>query len=182
MNLKWDGDILVNGEKVNGGLNLSTLKGKTIITLIPQSQKATETVKIKPKQEVKQVDGHILYRITVKPYMTQQATPEFDFMAKWNNNKPMPLRTMVGWIEKETRGMVYMHLKCLAEPTITCLRCGKELTNPISRAYGIGPICLSELGIFIDISETDKITHELSMVSWEGWVIRSAIKEQEELR
>lgn len=46
--------------------------------------------------------------IKVKAYMTKPATPQFDFMQKWNNNKPMPYRIMKGEKVKETKGMVYM--------------------------------------------------------------------------
>ena len=111
--------------------------------------------------------------------MTQKATPDFDFMAKWNNDNPMPLRTMIGTAEKETRGMIYMKLHGFAKPTITCACCGKELTNPISRHYGIGPICLSKLGIARDIEDVSGISEELVNITWEGWIIKSAIIEQE---
>ena len=51
------------------------------------------------------------YKITVKKYMTEPATSNFDFQDKWNNGKPMPLCTMHGKVTKETRGMYYMELK-----------------------------------------------------------------------
>ena len=51
------------------------------------------------------------YKITVKKYMTEPSTPNFDFQDKWNNGKPMPLCTMHGEVIKETRGMYYMELK-----------------------------------------------------------------------
>ena len=51
------------------------------------------------------------YKITVKKYMTEPATPTFDFQDKWNNGKPMPLCIMQGEVIKETRGMYYMKLK-----------------------------------------------------------------------
>ena len=51
------------------------------------------------------------YKITVKKYMTEPATANFDFQDKWNNGKPMPLCTMQGEVIKETRGMYYMKLK-----------------------------------------------------------------------
>ena len=34
------------------------------------------------------------YKITVKKYMTEPSTSNFDFQDKWNNGKPMPLCTM----------------------------------------------------------------------------------------
>ena len=72
------------------------------------------------------------YKITVKKYMTETATANFDFQDKWNNGEPMPLCTMQGKVTKETRGMYYMELK-----------------------------------------EDD--------ISWTGWVIKSSIKEWEEI-
>ena len=72
------------------------------------------------------------YKITVKKYMTEPSTPNFDFQDKWNDGKPMPLCIMRGEVIKETRGMYYMELKA------------------------------------------DDIT-------WAGWVIKSAIKEWEEI-
>ena len=51
------------------------------------------------------------YKITVKKYMTESATVNFDFQDKWNNGKPMPLCIMHGKVTKETRGMFHMELK-----------------------------------------------------------------------
>ena len=72
------------------------------------------------------------YKITVKKYMTEPSTPNFDFQDRWNDGKPMPLCTMHGKVTKETRGMFHMELK-----------------------------------------EDD--------ISWTGWVIKSSIKEWEEI-
>ena len=65
------------------------------------------------------------YKITVKKYMTEPATSNFDFQDKWNNGKPMPLCIMQGKVIKETRGMYYMSLQGKAEPISRCLVCGK---------------------------------------------------------
>ncbi len=121
------------------------------------------------------------YRITVKKYMTETATPEFDFMAKWNKDVPMPLRTMVGTIEKETRGMVYMKLHGQAEPVIKCMRCGRTLTNEVSKMYGIGPECITKIPFImnLDMNDVDGIKKKLVDVVWEGWIIKSAIIEKE---
>ena len=72
------------------------------------------------------------YKITVKKYMTEPSTPNFDFQDRWNDGKPMPLYTMHGKVKKETRGMFHMELK-----------------------------------------EDD--------ITWTGWVIKSSIKEWEEI-
>ena len=81
---------------------------------------------------VKKMEVGKSYKITVKKYMTEPATANFDFQDKWNDGKPMPLCTMQGKVTKETRGMFHMELK-----------------------------------------EDD--------ISWTGWVIKSAIKEWEEI-
>ena len=60
---------------------------------------------------VKKMEVGKSYKITVKKYMTEPSTPNFDFQDKWNDGKPMPLCTMQGEVIKETRGMFYMELK-----------------------------------------------------------------------
>ena len=103
-------------------------------------------------------------------------------MAKFNNDNPMPLRTMQGTIEKETRGMVYMKLHGVGREEIHCMRCGRSLTNPISRHYGIGPECMQKVGfVGIGIEEVDLIKEKLQEVTWEGWIIKSAITDQREV-
>jgi hypothetical protein len=136
------------------------------------------TSKTKP-QAVEEVKEQTEYRIVVKQYMTRKATPEFNFMTQWNNDNPMPLRTMTGYIEKETRGMVYMHLHGEGLETVTCMCCGKELKNPISRHYGIGPVCMAKVGITCDIDNIEEIKERLVNVKWSGWIIKSAILEKE---
>ena len=175
---EWKGKVEVNGTEYSSikDVKKKDLKGNICIKLFPENY--TEEV-VEKKQVTECKSGEL--RITVKPYMTKEATPEFDFMARWNSNKPMPMRIMQGVKEKETPGMVYMKLHGLAKPTITCYCCGKELTNPVSRKYGIGPICLSKMGIVRDIEDVDGITEELVNIKWEGWVIKSAILEEEEV-
>lgn len=127
------------------------------------------------------------YKITVKKYMTEPATANFDFQDKWNNGKPMPLCIMQGEVIRETRGMYYMNLQGKAEPTSKCLVCGKTLTNPISKLYGIGPECSEKVGIIRVESEEEarekwnELVQQIGNIKWEGWVIKSAIKEWEEI-
>lgn len=127
------------------------------------------------------------YKITVKKYMTEPATVNFDFQDKWNNGNPMPLCIMQGEVMKETRGMYYMNLQGKAEPTSKCLVCGKTLTNPVSKLYGIGPECGEKVGLIRIESEEEakeKLKHvmeQIDDISWSGWVIKSAIKEWEEI-
>ena len=127
------------------------------------------------------------YKITVKKYMTEPATANFDFQDKWNNGKPMPLCIMRGEVIKETRGMYYMNLQGKAEPTSRCLVCGKSLSNPISKLYGIGPECSEKVGLIRIESKQEakeKLKHimeQIDDITWTGWVIKSAIKEWEEI-
>lgn len=127
------------------------------------------------------------YKITVKKYMTEPATANFDFQDKWNDGKPMPLCIMQGEVIKETRGMYYMSLKGKAEPTSKCLACGRVLLNPVSKLYGIGPECSEKVGLIrIESKEEAKeklkhIMEQIDDISWSGWVIKSAIKEWEEI-
>ena len=81
---------------------------------------------------VKKMEVGKSYKITVKKYMTEPSTPNFDFQDKWNDGKPMPLCAMQGKVTKETRGMFHMELKA-------------------------------------------------DDISWKGWVIKSSIKEWEEI-
>ena len=137
--------------------------------------------------KVKKMEVGKSYKITVKKYMTEPATSTFDFQDKWNNGKPMPLCIMQGEVIKETRGMYYMNLQGKSEPTSRCLVCGKTLTNQISKLYGIGPECSEKVGLIRIESEEEakeKLKHimkKIDDIAWTGWVIKSAIKEWEEI-
>jgi hypothetical protein len=154
------------------------------------SIKLCDKIKQAPERKNESVasDGATVYKITVRQYMTRPATPDFDFMAKWNNNNPMPLRTMIGTIEKETSGMVYMHLHgdITSEVTQYCLKCGRAITNPVSQFFGMGPECgghnythpfesEEELKSAVD---SYRRTH-LQKIVWSGWIIKSSITEKE---
>lgn len=176
----WTGKVQINDKIYNSisEVNIDNLTNDIHIVLLSSKN-----------ANMGQSDNHISVseseveeEITVKAYMTKEATPEFDFMAKWNDNNPMPLRVMQGKQIKETRGMVYMELHGVARPTINCYCCGKELTNPVSRHYGIGPICLGKLGITRDIEDVENIREELVDVKWNGWIIKSAILNKKEIK
>lgn len=131
------------------------------------------------------------YRITVKKYMTEPATVTFDFQDKWNDGKPMPMMTMEGEVLQETRGMYKMKLHAIindiSKPVERCYNCGRALTHPVSRLYGIGPECGKHMYInpYESIEELKEHLNELHArleeIQWEGWVIKSAIKEWEEI-
>lgn len=174
----WKGQVEING-KTYDSIDAVKIDSKTFsesmhIVLHSNVQKRSKT-------NIDAVNDVTEYLITVKKYMTQPASPEFDFMTKWNNNNPMPMRTMVGVIMKETRGMVYMRLHGKAEPVVRCMRCGRLLSNPTSQIYGIGPECMSKLGLErIEIDDVETIKKRLVDIVWEGWIIKSAITEKEE--
>ena len=151
------------------------------IKLLPRTEKRrTDEDK---RSEVHPSSDHQEFKITVKKYMTERTREgsSFNFMQKFNDDNPMPLRTMVGWKEKETRGMVYMHLHGQGQEEICCMRCGRRLTHPVSRHYGIGPECMSKLGIVADIEDVDDIKEQLINIEWTGWIIKSAIISSEEV-
>lgn len=185
----WNGAVEVNGIKYDNiaKVLLANFKPNEAIhiTLYPEGFKAENkadnavVANNKPKE----------YRITVKAYMTKKASPEFDFMAKWNNDVPMPYRTMTGVKVKETRGMVYMklHGDIWAERITTCMCCGRTLTNPVSQYFGIGPECGGHnyVNPFEDDEQLKEAVNtmkkQLINVTWEGWVIKSAITEEVEV-
>jgi hypothetical protein len=137
-------------------------------------------------QQVEEAAGDKIYRIKVRQYMTRPSTPQFDFHDKWNNGNPMPMRIMVGRKLKETKGMVRMELwgEITEEVATYCMRCGRTLTNPVSKYFGIGPECGNhgynnpfddEEELKRAVKEVDK---QLREIKWTGWVIKSAIEEE----
>lgn len=175
----WKGEISINDKRYTSvDTCISAFKQLSTDTHIILHSSVKNTV----QSVVDTLNEKIQYRITVKKYMTEKSVPGFDFMVKWNNDNPMPLRTMVGTIEKETKGMVFMKLHGQAEPVVRCMRCGRLLTNPTSQIYGIGPECMTKLGLErIEIDDVETIKKRLVDITWEGWIIRSAITEREEV-
>lgn len=197
----WPGAIEVNGTLFNSfeALEASNLtltdeihiklypKGKTFNVEANTADKQANLAAVSNNPGINPSQEFI---ITVKSYMTKPACPEFDFMEKWNNNVPMPLRTMVGTKVKETKGMVYMklHGDIISKVTDTCMCCGKAITNPVSRYFGMGPKCGGHNYVNpFDTEEELKAAvadyrQKLQHITWEGWIIKSAILTQEERR
>jgi hypothetical protein len=181
----YSGTLKVNGkefENVTQAIqSFSGYQGRLVIELNTN----TATTTPPPRQEVEE-GKETEYIIKVKQYMTKPATPSFDFMDKWNNGVPMPMRIMVGKKLKETKGMVKMELRgeIIQEVNPVCMKCGRELTNPVSQYFGIGPECgghhyvnpfETEAELRQAVAETRK---QLQNITWTGWVIKSAIEEQ----
>lgn len=183
----YKGSIEINGEKYDSVKTaLKRFKSDSDTITIKLSSNRTESV----KSSVRASETHTQKKITVKQYMTRKATEDFDFMKTWNNDNPMPLRTMIGTVEKETRGMVYMklHADITEEKTQRCLCCGRPITNPVSQYFGMGPECGGHnyVNPFYSKEELENAVKDyrenvLRNITWEGWIIKSAILEEEDI-
>lgn len=183
----YKGNIEINGKKydsVKDALKSFVSDSDTITIKLSSKRENARRTQMRANPE------HILKKITVKQYMTRPATDEFTFMRDRNNNVPMPLRTMVGTVEKETRGMVYMklHGDITEEKTLHCLKCGRPITNPVSQYFGMGPECgcHNYINPFYSKEELEQAVKDyrenvLKNLTWEGWVIRSSILSEEDV-
>lgn len=123
------------------------------------------------------------YIIRVKRWMTEETTNDsFDFMRHWNKNIPMPMRVMRGRVLSETRGMLYMELRACPLKTDYCMRCGKPLSHPVSRLYGLGPECGGHYHINPFNTEEElqaaieEVRQKLNNVVWTGWIAKSGVE------
>lgn len=185
----WQGRVVINGqeyENIESAIsNFKAGSGEICIKLYPKQQTRLKSQIREPETDSK--SGEV--RITVKKYMTEKSAPGFDFMARFNNDNPMPLRTMTGKVIQETKGMYKMELHgdIWAEKISVCMCCGRKLTNPVSQYFGIGPECGSHN--YINPFDSDEELKEavaeykkrLQSITWTGWVIKSAITEEVEV-
>lgn len=190
---KWQGNVVVNGQSydtiASAISNFKPGSGPIRINLYPKRETAVKKQSDKPGDVIQTKEKTDEVRITVKKYMTEKATQLFDFMAKWNNDVPMPLRTMTGKVLQETRGMVKMELHgdIWAEKICTCMCCGRTLTNPVSQYFGIGPECGGHnyVNPFNSDAELKEAVAEykkkLQAITWTGWIIKSAITKEEKV-
>ena len=176
--------LMVNGQVFPNSTDAMTafksFEGELEIVLNFKPKVVAQDIPVQPK-----VADLTEYRIKVRQYMTKNSSPAFDFMKKWNDDVPMPMRVMVGTILKETKGMYRMRLYCKPEPTDSCMVCGRALTHPVSVLYGIGPEC----GGHYHISpyeteeqlaqEMENLKEKLSNITWEGWIVKSACESME---
>lgn len=182
----YKGAVEVNGQSFDSLASalkgLKNFDGQLTIVL---NKGAGERVS-QASQQVEEVAGDKIYRIKVRQYMTRPSTPQFDFQDKWNNGIPMPMRIMVGRKLKETKGMVQMELwgEITEDVATYCMRCGRTLTNPVSKYFGIGPECGNhgynnpfddEEELKRAVKEVDK---QLREIKWTGWVIKSSLEEE----
>jgi hypothetical protein len=142
---------------------------------------------IKQESISSKFENNKLYRITVKKYMTQKSNRDFDFMSKWNKDIPMPFVRMTAKVIKQTRGMIYAECFGDIEETDICMKCGRPLTNPVSRLYGLGPECGQHAYINPFDTEDELREHleevktKIQNIKWTGWIIKSAIKDCEDI-
>lgn len=190
----YKGSLEVNGivySSIKAAVQaLKGYEGELTIVLNKGVKIAEQRPTISSENAVQEIQGSPIYKIKVRQYMTKPASPEFDFHDKWNNGVPMPMRIMVGRKLKETRGMVQMELwgEITGEITHSCMKCGKRLTNNVSKFFGIGPECGGHN--YTNPFETDDelreavkdMQEQLKEIKWTGWIIKSAIEEQEVVR
>ena len=155
----WQGRVVVNGTEYENIGSVPNSITPTTITLLPKVEKR--------RVKVEDVTDDTEHVITVRQFMTRV------------ESNPMPMRTMVGKIKRETAKAYYMELHGQALPVVTCMRCGKTLTNPVSRYYGLGVECLSKVGIVADESAIEDIKESMTNVRWSGYIPKSAILENE---
>lgn len=177
-NLKFNfpSDLEVNGEKFPVNTEIPIEPGKISLAVKPLNLPT-------PKIKEHELDSSIKYQIYVKQYMTKPSTPTFAFHKQWNYDVPMPMRVMVGNKLAETKGMVKMSLwgEMINEQESICLKCGRSLTNPVSKYFGIGPECGNHnyVNPFETKEELQKAVEDnnkkLMAIKWTGWIIKSAI-------
>lgn len=184
----YKGAIEINGEKyadIGDAIKRFKSDGDRVTIRLSTVNRERNT------EQIRANDEHTLKKIFVKQYMTRPSSPGFDFMKQWNNDNPMPLRTMIGTVEKETREMVYMHLHAdiTEEKTLRCMCCGRTITNPVSQYFGMGPECGGHKYInpFYSEEELKEAVEQyrntvLRNIKWSGWIIKSAIIEEEEIK
>lgn len=183
----YKGTVEINGEKYDSIKDaIKRFKSESDTITIKLSTNSEQSV----KSSVRALQSDIQKKITVKQYMTRKATDEFTFMREWNNDIPMPLRTMIGTVVKETRGMVYMklHGDITEEKTLHCLKCGRPITNPVSQYFGMGPECGGHnyINPFYSKEELENAVKDyrekvLKNITWEGWIIKSAVLSEEDV-
>ena len=185
----YTGSITVNDNVIRNediSTVLDSLEGSIKIKLSPKESSIKNSFTLQKDAVVDK--SSLSYYIFVKPWMTQKSSSNFNFMLTWNNDVPMPLRVMQGKINKETPGMYNMSLYGIPTKTGTCSVCGRTLTNPISRLYGIGPECMNKVGIFSDITieeakdRLEEINNRIINIKWTGWIAKSAILEMTEVK
>lgn len=157
--LGWQGRVVVNGTEYENIGSVPNSVTPTTITLLPKVEKR--------RVKVEDVTDDTEHVITVRQFMTRV------------DSNPMPMRTMVGKIKRETAKAYYMELHGQALPVVTCMRCGKTLTNPVSRHYGLGVECIQRVGIPFNADDIENIKEAMVDIKWCGWLPKSSVESDE---
>ena len=80
--------------------------------------------------------------IEVKTWLIKKIAQQFGIAFLFRNLELVEIKA-------ESKKAIYAYIKCYSKPSIHCHCCGRDLTNAISRATGIGPICATK---YFDIS------------------------------
>lgn len=123
------------------------------------------------------------YIVKVKHWMTEFLEEDnSQFIQPWDRNTPMPFRVMRGRVLSETRGMLYMDLKACTLRTDYCMRCGKPLTHPVSKLYGLGPECgkhyyINPFNTEEELYESiQEVRRKLNNITWTGWIPKFGVE------
>ncbi len=180
--IDYKNSIEVNGIKFTNAheaiKHFSGFNGPVKIILNKKEQVKENKKEVVKNNEVQEKT----YRIKVRQYMTKH----WDFNNNYNAGIPVPMRVMVGKELQETKGMVKMELwgEITEKFNSHCMRCGKQLTNNVSKYLGIGPECgghgyVNPFNTQEELKEAVKqMNKQLKEVKWTGWIIKSAIEEK----
>lgn len=122
------------------------------------------------------------YILRVVSWMTKQSSDSGTFMRDWNKDIPMPFRVMRGRVLSETRSMLYMELRACTLRTDYCMKCGKPLSHPVSKLYGLGPECgrhyhINPFETDEELQEAlDSIRRTLNNITWTGWIPKFGVE------
>lgn len=191
----WAGNVTVDGTTYENVTDIPSIESQKPVTFIfspDMNTTITESKLVEPLDSPKLVEHMEIgksYQVKVRQYMTKPATIDFDFMDKFNNGIPMPMRVMVGTVIRETAGMYLMELHgdIIHKITPTCMKCGRPIPNKISQYFGMGPECGQHGYINPFDSDEELERHveeyrqELKNITWTGYVIKKAIEEIEEI-
>ena len=85
---------------------------------------------------------------------------------------------LTGEVLRETPKALYIKGYAKIMPSQNCLRCGREITNPVSRVVGIGPECCAKLGIARpDYTKSVELQKQLEQsTAFERWFPKSQIE------
>ena len=94
-------------------------------------------------------------------------------------DRGLPLEVVVKTVHRETERAVLVSGHGHIHPSVFCLRCKRELTNPASRVVGIGPECCSLLGVVRpDLDDAKVLNDQLVAATTfsELWLPKSQIE------